>query len=151
MVMTFVRPTAGENCGPGFLWNITFTALAPVGSRAHGTLTAGPTGFTGVDLQTNNIGAQSAAGVIGTVYPALTPLMSTPYPGVAHGAAGNLHIDVITPANVTIESGDVAITLDMVTGLPYLTTIFGPVGAGGHDPMLDTILADVQHTYVNSP
>jgi hypothetical protein len=151
VTVTFVHPVAGQNCGPGFSWQANWTPIAPPNSHVRGELFSDTGGDTGVGLQTNGISGVSGAGVVGIVYPGTTPLITTPRPGVQTGQTGTLHIDVIAPPNTVIDSGNVAVVLDFVTGLPYLTSVWPVATGAGHDPMLDTILAAVSKSYVNAP
>lgn len=152
MTITWVHPLANQNAGPGFIWQISTTNPPGTGGRARGELRGAGDIDTGVGFQTNGVSGFTAAGVIGLVYPGVAPLMTTPFPGAAHGQTGTLHIDLFSSTNVLVDSGDVVVILDFITGMAYLSSIWpGPPGAAGHDPMLDTILHDVQHTYVNSP
>jgi hypothetical protein len=61
-------------------------------------------------------------------------------------------VDIFTSGNTVVDSGDLAVVLDFITGMAYLSSIWpGPPGTAGHDPMLDRILADVEAAYSNNP
>lgn len=152
MAVTWVHPLLNQNAGPGFLWQISFTNTPGPNGHARGELRGASGIDTGVGFQTNGISGTTAAGVLGLVYPGVSPLITTPFPGAAHGQTGTLHVDIFTSGNTVVDSGDLAVVLDFITGMAYLSSIWpGPPGTAGHDPMLDRILADVEAAYSNNP
>jgi hypothetical protein len=69
---------------------------------------------------------------------------------LAHGASAVVLVHVNNPNNQIVDTGQLAVTLDFLSGTQSLLQFAGAGGSGGHDPMLDTILDAVTNPYVNS-
>jgi len=149
MAVTIDFPIAGANAGPGFSFHVTFVPFANSNSFVRARL-FGPVGTVEVcDSRINGVAGSTAQGVLGLQVPGTSPLMLPMIPGDGHGVTGNLQVELHDPI-AGVSTATVSVVFDFLSGLPYLTSIWPVATGAGHDPMLDTILADVQQVYTNA-
>jgi hypothetical protein len=155
VTITFTLPLAGENFGPGYAVYVTTSLPSiPFNSRWFGRLIdAGATRAHSewVAAATTSLVIQSTWGID---FRFNQPAMFDTVQATRHGQPGTCIVQLFSNTDQVLDSGQVAVSIDDVSGLPYLVMHWAGLlagGAAGHDPMLDEILHDVQHTYVNQP
>jgi hypothetical protein len=154
MTMTVTRPAAGQPFGPGFAITGSTTHVLAAGYRFHASLRDSTGSGFGSDWTLPMGSSQSFDSTFGINFQNNTYAVYRQQSNMVHGSTGVLRVELQDPNFDVVEGVEVSVVYDALTGLEYLVGWVGAnvgLGGGGHDPMLDEILHDVQHTYVNSP
>lgn len=150
MTVTISRPLNGQAFGLGFVFDAQ-TTVTGVPAGGHWQASLVPTTRVGfVTEWLKALTLQSVEGTFGVNEATQTPYRQSAQSDRVRGVQCRFDIEVRHPDGSLLDSGTTNVIFDDTAGLVFMMQ-FGAGGSAAHDPMLDTILGDVQQAYQNQP
>lgn len=152
MTVTFVTPTAGQNCGIGATVRVTTDVIGPIAGGSHWEIRLWDptTGAIAAMMERVDIG-HATNGTLGFNYLNSTFLVNPWTHEIRNGVSLQLLATLLDPSAGTTDSGQISVTNDVVSGLPYWSYLLALlVEPGNIGSQMDTVLAAVRQPYQNA-